>query len=70
MAERDLRQAAGAQVMLLEGKSGPTAAFFVWETSVVGHKRLHMRTEQLRAASSLSHSRQLSGHDNPQEKDT
>ncbi len=56
--------------MLLEGKSGPTAAFFVWATSVVGHKRLHMRTEQLRAASSLSHSRQLSGHDNPQEKDT
>jgi hypothetical protein len=55
---------------LLEGKSGPMAAFFVWATSVAGHKRLHMRTEQPRAASGLIHSRQLAGHDKPQEKDT
>ena len=33
-----------------------------------GHKRLHMRTEQPRAACSLMHSRQLAGHDKPQEK--
>ncbi len=46
------------------------AAFFVWATIVVGNKRLHMRTEQPRAASSLSHIRQLAGHDKPQEKDT
>jgi hypothetical protein len=54
---------------LLEGKSGAMAAFF-WATSVAGHKRLHMRTEQPHAASSLIHSRQLVGYDKPQEKDT
>ncbi len=37
---------------------------------LTGHKRLHLRTEQPRATSSLMHSRQLAGHDKPQEKDT
>ena len=47
-------------------KSGPMAFFLALRRP--GHKRLHMRTEQPRAISTLMHSRPLAGHDKPQEK--